>query len=469
MADLFSVAELVGITGGRAENISAQAISSISIDSRSLEPGALFVAIKGDRFDGHDFVADAIENGAALALVSEARAKALEGLPLLIVPDALEGLGQLGVAARARSGAKIVAITGSAGKTTAKEMVRSVLLQAGKTHASIRSYNNHWGVPLMLAGLPRSAKFGVFEIGMNHAGEITPLSNMVRPHVALITNIGSAHIGNFANMEGIARAKGEIFSGIEPGGIAIVNADHPFVDLLKELAEEADVRRFITYGFDQRSDIVIGDTDFGADDSTARVNIEGRAVSLVLNVPGEHMLANAAGALCVAQELGIKTKVCLAAIAGFSAPVGRGAVYRLGPETNPLVLIDESYNANPASMAAALAVFAGQKSASGRKILVLGDMFELGNKAEALHARLVPEIDRAAPDVLFAIGEHLPRIADDIAPQIELGGIAEKLDEITDRIVNSLDYGDLIMVKGSNGVGLGLLVEAIRNRFAGGG
>ncbi len=469
MSNQFSVAELIKITGGRAENISAHAIFSISIDSRALEPGALFVAIRGDRFDGHDFVADAIENGAALALVSEARAEALTGLPLLIVPDALEGLGQLGVAARARSGAKIVAITGSAGKTTAKEMVRTVLVQAGKTHASVRSYNNHWGVPLMLAGLPQNTQFGVFEIGMNHAGEITPLSNMVRPHVALITNIGSAHIGNFDNMEGIARSKGEIFSGIEPGGIAVVNADHPYIDLLKGLAEEAGVRRFVTYGFDQRSEIVIDDTDFGAGGSTARVNIEGRAVALVLNVPGEHMLANAVGALCVAQELGIKTEVSLAAIAGFSAPAGRGAVHRLGPETNPLVLIDESYNANPASMAAALAVFAGQKSGSGRKVLVLADMFELGNKAEALHARLVPEIDRAAPDVLFAIGEHLPRIAGDIAPQIEVGGIAEKLDEITDQIVNSLDYGDLIMVKGSNGVGLGLLVEAIRNRFAGGG
>ncbi len=469
MSGLFSIAELIESTGGRVQNVSAKSVSSISIDSRALKRGALFVAIKGDRFDGHDFVAAAIKNGATLALVSEARVGILEGLPLLVVPDALAGLGQLAVAARARSGAKVVAITGSAGKTTAKEMVRSVLERAGEPHASIKSYNNHWGVPLMLAGLPSSAQFGVFEIGMNHGGEITPLSNMVRPHIALITNIGSAHIGNFKNMEGIARAKGEIFSGIEPGGAAIVNADHAYMILLKELAEKAGVKHFVTYGFAESADIVIRNADFRTGGSDARVNIGGRDISLVLNVPGEHMLANAVGALCVAEHLGLTTQDTLAAIAEFSAPIGRGAVYRLGSKTNPLVLIDESYNANPASMAAALGVFSAQKPVSGRKILVLADMFELGEKADILHARLIPEIEQASPDLLFAIGEYLPKVATELAPQIKVGGAADRLSEIEQLIVNSLDYGDLVMVKGSNGVGLGLLVKAIRSRFAGGG
>ncbi|HHG91115.1 MAG TPA: UDP-N-acetylmuramoyl-tripeptide--D-alanyl-D-alanine ligase, partial [Devosia sp.] len=323
MADLFSVAEIIEITGGRARNISAESVFSVSIDSRTLEPGALFVAIKGERFDGHDYVAGAIRNGAAVALVSKQRGGEFGKLPVLVVPDALEGLGQLGVAARARSGAKIAAITGSVGKTTVKEMVRSILSRAGKTHASIRSYNNHWGVPLMLAGLPKAAEFGVFEIGMNHAGEITPLSNMVCPHVTLITNIGSAHIGNFKNMEGIARAKGEIFSGMVPGGAAIVNGDHAYVEILRELAEKAGVRRFVTYGFDSNADIVLSGVQAGAAGSTARVGLAGGNISLDVSMPGRHMLANALGALCVGEELGVDTEVSLAAIAEFSAPAGR--------------------------------------------------------------------------------------------------------------------------------------------------
>ncbi|HHG89246.1 MAG TPA: UDP-N-acetylmuramoylalanyl-D-glutamyl-2, 6-diaminopimelate--D-alanyl-D-alanine ligase, partial [Devosia sp.] len=271
------------------------------------------------------------------------------------------------------------------------------------------------------------------------------------------------------NMEGIARAKGEIFSGMVPGGAAIVNGDHAYVEILRELAEKAGVRRFVTYGFDSNADIVLSGVQAGAAGSTARVGLAGGNISLDVSMPGRHMLANALGALCVGEELGVDTEVSLAAIAEFSAPAGRGAVYRLGPRDNPLVLIDESYNANPASMTAALRVFASQKPVSGRKVLVLADMLELGDKAKALHAEIGVEIEKAAPDILFAIGEYLPEVADDVTPQTEVGGIAEKLDEISDRIVNSLDYGDLVMVKGSNGVGLGLLVAAIRNRFAGGG
>ncbi|HIA02113.1 MAG TPA: UDP-N-acetylmuramoylalanyl-D-glutamyl-2, 6-diaminopimelate--D-alanyl-D-alanine ligase, partial [Myxococcales bacterium] len=257
MTVLFSIDELIGATGGHGENINAEFISSISIDSRTIKTGALYVAIKGDRFDGHGFVHKAVVNGAAVALVSKEKARELAGLPLIIVPDPLAGLEEIAKVARDRSKAKIIAITGSAGKTTTKNMVAEILSRVGETHASIKSYNNHWGVPLMLASMPASAEFGVFEIGMNHGGEIAPLVELVRPHVALVTNVGSAHVGNFDGFEGIAAAKAEILGGIEPSGTAIVNADQSYIEVFsKSLKGRLDIE-FSTFGFSSSADVGI--------------------------------------------------------------------------------------------------------------------------------------------------------------------------------------------------------------------
>src|SRR5690554_5829778 len=254
MTPLHSIAEIIAATGGEARGIAADAVFSISIDSREIAPGALFVAIRGENFDGHDFAAGAIEAGAVAAMVSAEKAEGLEGLPLIVVPDALEGLYGLARFSRERSKARIVAVTGSVGKTSVKEAIRAIMVAHGRTHASIRSFNNHWGVPLMVARMPADTEYGVFEIGMSAAGEITPLSQLVRPHVAVITTVAPAHLEFFASEAAIADAKAEIFAGLEPGGRVILGADHPNIGRLRDHARNARVDA-VAYGFDAQADV----------------------------------------------------------------------------------------------------------------------------------------------------------------------------------------------------------------------
>ncbi|VAW18837.1 UDP-N-acetylmuramoyl-tripeptide--D-alanyl-D-alanine ligase [hydrothermal vent metagenome] len=469
MSALFSIAELLAATGGRAENISADHISGVSIDSRALKARALFVAIRGERFDGHRFVGAAIKNGAVAALVSEENAPKLAGLPLIIVPDTLMGLVDIAKAARKRSRAKIVAITGSAGKTTTKEMVAGILERAGPTHASVKSYNNHWGVPLMVANLAEAAKFAVFEIGMNHPCEITPLAKLVRPDLALVTNVGVAHIGNFANIDEIAEAKAEIFSGLEPGGVAILNADHAQLAILVTAAK-ARRARVITYGFAADADMRIKNYHGDENGSSAQIVSGDEKIEIGLVAAGSHMMANAAGALAVATQLGVARATSLAALAAFAAPAGRGQTVRLGPEKNPLLLIDESYNANPSSMRAALAVFAdiAPPVGGGQKIMVVGDMLELGQQSQKLHEALCADLRLAGADKIFLAGPYMRRLAGLLEGEIAIGAMAETGEEIKDAVMESLAYGDAVMVKGSKGVGLGKVVLAIRERFAAG-
>ena len=284
MTPLWSVAEVLAATGGRGAGITDGPVSAISIDSRELPKGALFVAIKGDTHDGHDFVPKALEDGATAALVSaEWFERSGGGGWMIVVPDTLEALRGLARAARARSAAKIVAVTGSAGKTTTKEAIRGVFETLGPTHASIKSFNNHWGVPLMLSRLSREAQYAVFEIGMNHAGEITPLVDLVRPHIAVVTTVAAAHLEFFNSITDIARAKAEIFSGLVPGGLAVVNADHDYVHVLRSEARGAGVSRLVTYGWDEAADwrlVSLTDTQGG---STAQVVHEGETLTLPLS------------------------------------------------------------------------------------------------------------------------------------------------------------------------------------------
>lgn len=465
MSYLFSIEELTQACDGRAENINASHINSVSIDSRTVLEDGLYVAIKGDRYDGHEFVHKAIVQGAAVALVAEKKARDLAGLPLMIVQDPLVAMAQIGQAARVRSLAKIVAITGSAGKTTTKNMVENILTKVGQTHASIKSYNNHWGVPLMLANMPQDAEFGVFEIGMNHTDEITPLVNMVRPHIALVSNVGPAHIGNFAGIDGIARAKAEIFSGLEPGGLAIINNDHGQVEILKKAARVAGAE-IVTYGFSNSADVGIFDYFPHENGGTAQARFGAVWVSFEVNVPGRHMIENATGALCVAHHMGVGFDVAVKALAGFSAGAGRGAEHILGPKDNPLVLIDESYNANPASMVAALQVFAARDKGAGRKVLILGDMLELGNGADVFHRELQEAVTATDVDMVFLIGAEMGALKAALPDSVNIVAHGENLAAINETILNSLDYGDKIMVKGSLGVGLAQIVVQIVDRFS---
>lgn len=458
---LHTIGDILAATGGAGSLDRAMPIRSISIDSRELGPDALFVAIKGDRFDGHDFVDKALESGAVAALVSRG-----EGEGRIVVPDALEGLRAIGRAARARSGATVVGVTGSVGKTTTKEAIRTVFEAAGATHASIRSFNNHWGVPLMLARLPAEAQFGVFEMGMSGPDEIRPLSQLVRPHIAVVTTVAAAHLEAFGSLEGIARAKAEIFAGLEPGGTALLNADHAQLDVLIGEAGTAGVSNIVTYGEAPGADWRIVAIEATADGSTATIEHEGERHALVIGVPGRHMVANATAALAAAYLAGIEPGVALRALASFGAQPGRGQRILLGPPERPLLLIDESYNANTASMAAALDVFAGQRAPSGRKMLILGDMLELGPQSRSLHSSLAPAVAASGAERVYLVGSSMAALAAALGPTL-VAAHTQTAGEMAKIVLGDLAYGDAVMIKGSNGVGLAGIVEQIRKQFSG--
>ena len=458
---LFTTDEILAATGGRLVG-SVGPVTGVSIDSREVGQGNLFVAIRGDRFDGHDFVVGALDAGATAALISEERAAGLPQDRLIVVPDALQGLRDLARAARARSRAQVVAVTGSAGKTTTKEAIRVVCEAAGQTHASIKSFNNHWGVPLTLARLPRKAEFGVFELGMNHAGEIAPLAQLVRPHVAVVTTVAAAHLEFFDSVAAIARAKAEIFTGLEPGGTALLNADHQHVEILSEAAEAVGAR-VVRYGFAEEADWRIGEVRQSGESQIVEVGHRGESIRLHLAVSGRHMVANAVAALATADLFGISREIAVTALARFSAPEGRGQAIRLGPPEKPLLLLDESYNANAASMAAALDVFGNVVPPAGRKVLVLGDMLELGREGPALHAALKDRVIASGADDIYLVGTAIGALAQALGPRVSAHATA--VDEVADRLVDALAYGDAVMIKGSNGVRLGGLVKRLRERF----
>lgn len=463
MTALYTVAEIVSATGGKVESLQIDNVNSISIDSREIVPGALFVAIKGDNFDGHDFVQKAIKAGAGAALVSADRVGGLEGLPLIIVSDALQGLRDLAAAARARSSAKIMAVTGSAGKTSTKEAIRLVCEAAGKTHASIKSFNNHWGVPLMLARMPADAQFGVFEIGMSAAGEIDPLAKLVRPHIAIVTNVAAAHLENFSSIEGIAHAKAEIFAGLEQNGTAIINADHEWTGILIAAAKQAGANDIITYGFDDAAQVCITGVEASELGMLGQVQLNGQSVDISIKAQGRHRLANAVAALLATRAAGIADELALGALAELAEPEGRGAITRLEGAGGTLLLIDESYNANPVSMVASLDVFAGLH-VPGKKILVLGDMLELGAQSAQLHAELAQAVLNAGPKKVFLVGEAMAALSAALGSQVDVSH-TQSVADIKQQLTNSLDYGDAVMVKGSNSMQLNTLVAGILDKY----
>ncbi|HEX4297811.1 MAG TPA: UDP-N-acetylmuramoyl-tripeptide--D-alanyl-D-alanine ligase [Devosia sp.] len=464
MTPLWTVAEAVAATGGRPEKLSDGPLASVSIDSRELEADALFVAIKGDKLDGHDYVAAALAGGAAAAMVSEAWFKAHGGERLIVVPDPLEGLQGLARAARTRSKAVFIAVTGSVGKTTTKEAIRTVLAVAGPTHYSIKSFNNQWGVPLMLARMPREAQFGVFEIGMNHAGEITPLVRLVRPNIALITSVAAAHLEFFNSVTEIAEAKAEIFLGLEPDGTVVLNTDHDYLHVLFAKAREAGITRIVTYGYDEEADWRIVSTEVAGSRTFAQIMHDGKRSDLNLQLRGRHMVANATAAMVVGKLAGVEPYQTLKVLADMGAPEGRGETTRLGPPGRPLLLVDESYNANVASMTAAMEVFASINPPSGHKVLVLGDMLELGPSGAELHKSLKDSVLATGATRIFLIGTAIESLAEALGPE-RVTDRARHVDSILEDILQSLALGDAVMVKGSKGVRLALLVDKIKQRF----
>jgi UDP-N-acetylmuramoyl-tripeptide--D-alanyl-D-alanine ligase len=464
MQPLWTVAEAVAATGGRPEGLSDGPIHSISIDSREIDHDALFVAIKGDKLDGHDFVRTALTAGATAAIVSDDWFRINGGEKLIVVPDPLEALRALGRAARARSKALVVGVTGSAGKTSTKEAIRAVLSAAGPTHWSIKSFNNHWGVPLMLARMPREAQYAVFEIGMNHAGEITPLVQLVKPHIALITTVAAAHLEFFPSVSAIAEAKAEIFLGLEPGGTIVLNADHAYLHILFAKAREARIEPIVTYGYDEDADWRIGKPETAGARTFARVTHGHEAFDLNLGVRGRHMVANATAALIVGRLSGVDRYVSLKALADLGAVEGRGETTPLGPTEKPLLLVDESYNANIASMAAAMDVFASIQPRGGSKVLVLGDMLELGAQSAELHQSLKDAVLGTGATKIFLVGASMEALGRELG-EARVTAYSRYIDGLTDTILSGLAYGDAVMVKGSKGVRLALLVDKIKERF----
>lgn len=456
MSPLWTAGEAARATAGLATG--DWAVTGVSIDSRDITPGDLFVALKVGR-DGHDFVKAALASGAAAALVSDPGC-APEGAPLLVVGDTQVGMENLGVAARRRNVlARRVAITGSVGKTTVKEMTAVALGASGKTHASIKSYNNHWGVPLTLSRMPSDARFGVFEIGMNHGGEIARLSPQVRPHVAAITMVAPVHIEHFADETGIADAKAEIFLGLEPGGFALIPADNFHAARLLRRAADIDGIDIVTFGRGASADARIVNVQ---EDGARRVvtgTIMDQTVEWVINEPGDHWINNSLCALALTCLAGGNVEAAAHALSGFGAIAGRGAVTTVTlPDGGTVTLVDEAYNANPASVAGALTTLAARPGK--RRIAVLGDMLELGSNENAYHAGLAEHINGRPIDLVFTAGPRMAHL-DAVLADRQRGGWAETAHDVAQMVVDALQDGDTIMVKGSNGSRTALVVAAI--------
>ncbi|KLK91080.1 UDP-N-acetylmuramoylalanyl-D-glutamyl-2, 6-diaminopimelate--D-alanyl-D-alanine ligase [Microvirga vignae] len=461
---LWSLDEIVAATGARIGRGFDKATGA-SIDTRTLEPGDLYFAIKGDVHDGHDFVPGALEKGAAGAVVSEEKAPAFASDRLIVVPDVLEAMRQLGRAARKRTDAKIVAITGSVGKTGTKEAMRLALSRQGATHASVASYNNHWGVPLTLSRMPRGTEFGVFEIGMNHAHEILPLTAMVRPHVAVITTIEPVHIEFFPSLWGIADAKGEIFSGLEPGGTAVINRDSPYFERMKAHALASAAGRVISFGEQEAADIRAERIVVKPDQSLVEARVFGQLLSYRIGTAGRHIALNSLSVLAACHALGVDLAQVAVSFADLKPPVGRGERTMLSIDGDEALLIDESYNANPASMRAALAnLGAMELNGQARRLAVLGDMKELGEKGPALHEGLAEAIEANNIDLVFAAGPLMKNLVDRL-PEAKVAAHAGTSAELIDVVCAAIRPGDAVTVKGSLSMKMALVVKALKERY----
>lgn len=467
MSSLWLADELIEAMGGRPVGTMPMAVTGISIDTRSLVPGDAFFAIKGEAMDGHDFATAAVKAGASLLVIAEGKLPALGRLtaPMIVVPDVLAALEKAGAAARARSKAKIIAVTGSAGKTSTKEALRHALSSVGKVHASAASFNNHWGVPLTLARMSADCDYAIFEIGMNHEGEIRPLVKLVRPHVAIVTLIAAAHLGHFKSLDDIARAKAEIFEGIEHGGAALINRDDERWGLLAGLAREAGVERVLGFGEDANAAYRLTNVSLHPDHSLISATIGGTEVAARIGAPGRHIVQNALAVLGAADLVGADVQKVALALEGLSPEAGRGKRHVLKHPNGPITLIDESYNANPASMKAAMALLdATPVTGEGRRIAVLGDMLELGGHSAKLHAALAGLIASTRTDLILLAGPEMKSLAEALPGdvKVEYRAGAEDLKPV---LIDTVRPGDVVMVKSSKGIGFSKLVDALIRQF----
>ncbi len=437
----------------------------VSIDSRSLKKGDLFVALKGDNMDGHNFIEAAFKAGASAAIVSKNFVAADPDWPLIYVDDTNLALENLGRAARARSKAKIVGVAGSVGKTSTKEMLAALFGSLGKTHASEKSYNNHWGVPLTLANLPEDAAFGIFEIGMNHPGEIVKLTDQVRPHVAIITTIALEHMEFFpTGLVGVADANAEIFLGMDKNGIAILNHDNPHFARLKAAAEKQGIETIYGFG-DEECESHLLDCQLRSDSSQVTADIMGEKVSYKLKIRGKHVVTNSLGALSVVKSLGGDMGKAVKALEKFEPVTGRGNTLQVTIVKGqpPITIIDESYNANPESVQAALEAFALIEPApGGRRIAVLGDMLELGPQGPQWHKDLANPVLKAKTDLLYCCGPLMDALYQSL-PEGWRGAHEKDSKALAEKLLPAVKPGDVLLIKGSNGSKMAYIIQALQD------
>ena len=467
MTALWTSAEAASATGG--ETTTTWQANGVSIDTRTIQPGDLFVALKDIR-DGHDFVAQALEKGAAAALVTHRPDGVAEDAPLLIVSDVLTALEALGRAARARTKARIAAITGSVGKTSTKEMLRAVLSMQGKCHAAEASYNNHWGVPLTLARMPADTDYAVIEIGMSNPGEITPLSQMARPHVAMVTTVAAAHLASFDNLAGIAAEKASIMDGLEPGGLAVLNADIETTQILQDHARKVGAKQ-VLFG-EKGPDWSINHVRLCGEATVIKATSQGTDYLFKLSVPGRHFASNAVGVLAVAEALGADPVAASLDIANWVPPAGRGTreiiVTDMANDGESISLLDDAFNANPTSLAASLEVLAASKPTNnvgrhvkGRRIAILGDMLELGQDEVQMHRGMAKNPHLQTLDTIHCAGPLMHHLWQAL-PETQRGQWAETAAELVPKVSRLVDAGDVVLVKGSKGSKISIVVDAIR-------
>jgi len=464
---LWTSQDAAAATGGR--NTTDWAANGVSIDTRTLKPGDLFVALKDVR-DGHEFVAQALAKGAAGALVSRVPEGVTGEAPLLIVPDVLKALEDLGRAARARTTARVVGVTGSVGKTSTKEMLRVVLGGQGRVHAAEASYNNHWGVPLTLARMPQATDFAVIEIGMNHPGEIAPLARLARLDVAMITIVAPAHLEAFENLEGIAHEKAAILDGLVPGGVAVLPGDLPVSGILLDKAR-ATGAKILTFGAGEGMDFTLIAADLGPAATVVRAKRHGQPMLYKVRSPGRHFASNGLGALAVADALGLDPVIAVHDLGLWAPPVGRGTRERIVMdvvEETTFDLIDDAFNANPASLAASLDVLIAAtpedgvgRVGKGRRIAILGDMLELGPQEGDLHRAVARHPGLAAIDTIHCVGPRM-KLLHAALPRAQRGEWVEAAPELASRARTLIDAGDIVLVKGSKGIKVSLVVDALR-------
>lgn len=456
---LWSATEAIAATDGYSQrNWEA---SGVSTDSRTLKKGDLFVAIEGPKFNGHEFVADALERGAAAVMVHEPPNGLAMDAPILTVANTKTALEALGIAARSRVAAKIIAVTGSVGKTGTKEALLHVLASIAPTYASQGNLNNHWGVPLSLSRMPVDSVYGIFELGMNHAGEISPLSLMVSPHVAIITNVEPVHLEYFESMSEIADAKAEIFKGLQPGGIAVLNRDNAHFDQLESVAKNRGVSRIISFGAHEAADVRLIELAQHPACNCIFADVDGQAVTYKIGAPGRHWAINSLAVLATVSAISADLGRAALSMADVSPTAGRGQRHRILYGDGSLLIIDESYNASPVAVAAAIETLSAvELDKVGRRIAVLGDMLEMGPASPRLHADLAPALTSAGVDLVFACGLWMRKMFEAL-PRHMQGCYEFSSADLLPQVIAAVQAGDTVLVKGSAGIAMAPIVRAL--------